>query len=285
MTTDSYVVDPLFFPGGNIGVLAACGTINDLVMQGARPVALTCALIIEEGFSVRSLRTIIRSLADTLEPLGVAVVTGDTKVVERGKGSGLFINTTGLGMRLPGQQTGIDNARPGDAVLITGTLGDHGIAVMNERETLGLKADFVSDVAPLWKLLEPVLTGDYEIHCLRDPTRGGLTTALCDLATASRVGVRIREDALPIAPITGAACDLLGLDPLNVANEGKAIIVCPAEQAPAILEQLHAHPLGEHAAVIGNVTSEHPEMAVLETHIGGQRILRPPAGFDLPRIC
>ena len=285
LTTDSYVVDPLFFPGGDIGRLAAAGTINDLTMQGARPLALTCGLIVEEGFSLASLRAIIQSLADTLEALGVTVVSGDTKVVERGKGGGVFLNTTGLGLRLPDVDVGIANGRPGDVILISGTLGDHGIAVMNERERLGLEADFCSDVAPLWPLFEPIFEAGHEIHCLRDPTRGGLTTALCDLAEAAGLGVRIRESTLPVAPPVQAACDLLGLEPLNVANEGKAMIVCPVAEAPAVLEQLRRHPLGQNAAIIGEVTTEHPGMAVLETPVGGRRILSPPAGFDLPRIC
>jgi hydrogenase expression/formation protein HypE len=285
LTTDSYVVDPLFFPGGNIGVLAACGTVNDLAMQGARPLAMTCGLIIEEGLRFGVLRDIVQSLADSLAAVGAHIVSGDTKVVQRGKGSGLYINTTGIGIQTPGLKTGIANAVPGDAVILTGTLADHGIAVMNERENLGLQADIVSDVAPLWPMIDAVLQTGAAVHCMRDPTRGGLTTALCDMAEASGVGVAIRETDIPVNPTVRAACDLLGLDPLNVANEGKAVIVCPPDDETKVLKAMHAHPFGANAASIGTVSADHPGMVVLHTPIGGTRVLTPPAGFDLPRIC
>lgn len=287
-TTDSYVVNPLFFPGGDIGKLAACGTINDLVMQGAEPRYLSLGLILEEGLLIRDLDQIIRSLAEVTAETGVAVVTGDTKVVERGKGNGLFINTSGIGARLPGTDVHIGNARPGDAVLITGTLGDHGAAVMSRR--LNLETRLTSDVAPLWSLLAPLLrpaaTGPrLAIHCLRDPTRGGVAAALCDIAVTSQVGIRLRETALPIRPEVRGICQLLGLDPLHTANEGKALVVCPEADAGSALRILRAHPLGREAVVIGSVTAEAAGTAVLETAAGGERIIHLPLGEDLPRIC
>ncbi len=285
LTTDYYVVHPLGFPGGNIGLLAAAGTINDLVMQGARPRFLTCALIIEEGLSVADLGVYVRCLAETAAQAGVMVVAGDTKVVERGKGSGLFINTAGLGTRLPGVDVSIGNGSPGDAVIVTGTLADHGIAVLNEREQLGLQADFRSDAAQLWGLMAPLFRPDCGLRCLRDPTRGGLAGALCHLAEASAVGVHIDEESLPGAPAVRAACDLLGLDILNVANEGKAMVVCAWECRDRVLGALRNHPLGRNAALIGRLTSDHPALVVLRTRIGGERLVVRPAGNELPRIC
>lgn len=284
-TTDSYVVSPIFFPGGDIGKLAVCGTINDLAMQGAAPRYLSLALILEEGLALADLERVIRSVAQMVRETGVMVVTGDTKVVERGKGNGIFINTAGIGVRLPGVDTHVANARSGDTVIITGTLGDHGVAVMSRREGLALETDVVSDAAPLWGMIEPLLRGIPEIHSLRDPTRGGVAAALGDIAAAAQVGIRIRERALPIHPGVQGACKLLGLDVLNVANEGKALVICASAQAEHALRILRAHPLGREAAVIGEVVAAPAGMVLLETALGGERIVETPLGEDLPRIC
>ncbi len=285
LTTDSYVVDPIFFPGGDIGRLAACGTINDLSMQAAEPLYMTLALILEEGLAVADLERLLSSFAAVLKETGVQVVTGDTKVVERGKGSGVYINTTGLGVRRYATSGSVAAARPGDAVLITGTLGDHGMAVMSRREGLRFESEIVSDVAPLWPMVRALLEALPEIHSLRDPTRGGLTAALCDIAQASKVAVRIRETAVPVNPAVRGACGLLGLDPLGVANEGKAVVVLPAKYADQALHLLRAMPLGREAAVIGEVIASPAGVALLRTTIGGERILTVPVGEDLPRIC
>ena len=285
LTTDSFVVDPLFFPGGNIGTLAACGTLNDLAMQGAEPRYLTLGLILEEGLPIHDLRTIIQSLAEVVRQVGATVVAGDTKVVERGKGGGIYINTAGLGVRNPQVNVHIGNARPGDVILLTGSIGEHGMAVMSRRQGLQFETDLVSDVAALWPLVRNLLLKCPRVHVLRDPTRGGVTAALCDLAGASRVGVRIREAAIPVLPAVRGACGLLGLAPLNVANEGKALVVCDPADARAALDVLREHPLGRAAAVIGRVTAEPAGMVLIETLIGGERILTPPAGEELPRIC
>lgn len=285
ITTDSYVVNPIFFPGGDIGKLAACGTINDLAMQAAEPRFLSLGLILEEGLPVSDLRRVIRSLAEVVNPLGVRVVTGDTKVVERGKGSGLYINTTGVGMRRQGMDAHVSQARPGDAVLVTGSLGEHGIAVMACREGLRFDSPVESDVAPLWGLVSALLDAVGDVRCLRDPTRGGLAGALCDIAEASGTCIRIRETALPIRPAVRGACDMLGLDPLNVACEGRAVVVCPMASADRALSALRSHPLGAGAALIGEVVAEPAGMVVLDTAIGGERIVTLPAGEELPRIC
>ncbi len=282
-TTDSYVVNPLFFPGGDIGKLAACGTINDLAMQGAEPRYLSLALILEEGLPLRDLDRAIASLAAVVKQTGVQVVTGDTKVVERGQGGGLFINTAGLGARVPGTDTSAGNARPGDVVIVTGTLGDHGAAVMGRR--LGLESALESDVAPLWDLVAPLLKTIPALHCLRDPTRGGVAAAVCDLAEKSGVGIRLDEAALPVRPEVRGVCELLGLDPLNAANEGKALVVCPQADAATALRLLRAHPLGRNAAVIGSVAAAPAGTALLATAAGGERVIRLPLGEDLPRIC
>lgn len=282
-TTDSYVVNPLFFPGGDIGKLAACGTINDLAMQGAEPRYLSLGLILEEGFPLRDLDRAIASLAEVAGQTGVRIVTGDTKVVERGHGAGMFINTSGIGVRVPGTDVAAGNARPGDAVLITGTLGDHGAAVMSRR--LDLESALASDVAPLWDLVAPLLKGLRGLHVLRDPTRGGLAAAVCDIAEKSRVGIRLNEAALPIRKEVLGVCRLLGLDPLAAANEGKALAVCAPADAEAALRLLRAHPLGTNAAVIGAVCAAPAGTVLLKTAAGGERILRMPLGEDLPRIC
>ena len=285
LTTDSYVVDPPFFPGGDIGRLAACGTVNDLAMQAAEPKYLTLALILEEGLPLRDLQRAMRSFGEALRETGACVVTGDTKVVERGKGGGIFINTAGLGVRRHAADGSAASARPGDAILLTGTVGDHGMAVMTRREGLRMDAEILSDVAPLWSMVRTLLDDGLPLHALRDPTRGGLTAALCDIAAASRACLRVRERSIPVRPPVRAACSLLGLDPLNVANEGKAVITLPADRADRALALLRGHPLGRDAALIGQVDPGPAGAALLETPIGGLRRLSIPLGEELPRIC
>jgi hydrogenase expression/formation protein HypE len=285
LTTDSYVVRPLFFPGGDIGRLAVCGTVNDLAMQGAEPRYLTLALILEEGLPFRDLERIIRSISETVRETGVQIVTGDTKVIERGAGNGAFINTTGLGVRRPGTDTHVANAKPGDVVIVTGTIGDHGVAVMSVREGLRFETALESDVAPLWSLVRPLLDAVPDVHCLRDPTRGGVAAALNDIAEAAKVGIRIQERAVPVREAVRGACGLLGLEPLNVANEGKAIVVCAEASAERAVAVLRAHPLGRNAAVIGRVVAEPAGRVIQETVLGGERIVDMPGGEDLPRIC
>jgi hydrogenase expression/formation protein HypE len=290
LTTDSYVVDPIFFPGGDIGKLSVCGTVNDLCMQGAVPRYLTLGLILEEGLPLADLDRVVRSIGATVRPCGVLVVTGDTKVVERawrGRAGtpGLFINTTGLGVRRPGVDVAVANARPGDAVIVTGTIGDHGMAIMNARENLGLQSALLSDVAPLDAMIGAVLEAVPGVRCLRDPTRGGLAAALADIAEASACGIRIREDALPVRREVRGACQLLGLDPLNVANEGKAVIVCGESERAAVLGELHKTELGREACVIGRVMAAPAGTVILETRAGGERRVLVPAGEELPRIC
>ena len=285
LTTDSYVIDPIFFPGGDIGRLAVCGTVNDLTMQGAEPRYLSLGLILEEGLLYRDLERIMQSLGQTARECGIRVVTGDTKVVERGRGGGIYINTTGIGLWLPGIDTHVANARPGDAVIITGTVGDHGVAVMSLRKGLKLESNLLSDTAPLWDLMRPLFAEVSQLHALRDPTRGGLAAALNDIAAAANVGIRLQEAAIPLKPEVRGACQLLGLDPLNVANEGKALVICAEAEAEQVLRLLKAHPLGRDAAVIGRVEKEPLGMVLLETILGGTRIVGYPSGEDLPRIC
>jgi len=285
VTTDSYVIRPLFFPGGDIGRLCVCGTINDLAMQGAVPRYLTLGLILEEGLPLADLRRIVASIAATAAEAGVQVVAGDTKVVERGAGNGLFINTAGFGVRRPGVNTHIANARPGDAVLITGSLGDHGIAVLSQREGIAFATQLASDVAPLNGLVGALLETVPGIHVLRDPTRGGVAAALNDMARAAGVGIRLDETALPIRPEVYGACNLLGLDPLAVANEGKALVVCAAADEATALAALRAHPLGRDVRRIGTVLSAPRGQVLLHTRLGGERLVDLPLGDDLPRIC
>ena len=284
-TTDSYVIRPLFFPGGDIGRLSVCGTVNDLAMQGAQPLYLTLGLILEEGLQLSDLDTIMRSIGDTTREAGIQIVAGDTKVVERGAGSGLFINTAGLGLRRTGVDTHIANARPGDVILISGTIGDHGIAVLSRREGLAFQTELVSDVAPLNGLTATLLEAVPGIHALRDPTRGGVAAALNDVASAAKVGIRIEEKTLPVRPAVRGACGLLGLEPLSVANEGKALVICAATDEARTLATLRAHPLGRDACRIGEVLAASDGKVLLHTRIGGERLLEMPLGDDLPRIC
>lgn len=282
-STDSFVVDPLFFPGGDIGKLCVCGTVNDLAMCGAEPKYLSLALIIEEGLPTESLRRIVASIKAAAEAAGVAVVTGDTKVVERGRGDGVYITTSGIGVvRYPG--LGPERMRPGDAVLISGTAGDHGAAVMLARDAL-MEGEIRSDCAALNGLVRAVLESGAEVMVLRDPTRGGVATTLCEFAESAALGIELDEAAIPVRRDVSAACALLGLDPLYCANEGKMLAVVAAEDAERALAAMRSVPEGKNAAIIGRVISERPGKVVLRTAMGGSRMLQKLAGAQLPRIC
>lgn len=282
-STDSFVVDPLFFPGGDIGKLCVCGTVNDLAMCGAEPKYLSLALIIEEGLPTESLRRIVASIKAAAEAAGVAVVTGDTKVVERGRGDGVYITTSGIGVvRYPG--LGPERMRPGDAVLISGTAGDHGAAVMLARDAL-MEGEIRSDCAALNGLVRAVLESGAEVRVLRDPTRGGVATTLCEFAESAALGIELDEAAIPVRRDVSAACALLGLDPLYCANEGKMLAVVAAKDEERALAAMRSVPEGKNAAIIGRVISERPGKVVLRTAMGGSRILQKLAGAQLPRIC
>jgi len=285
MSTDGHVVSPLFFPGGDIGCLSVHGTINDVAMAGARPLYLAAGFILEEGLPLADLDRIVASMARAANEAKVPVVTGDTKVVERGKADGCFITTTGVGVVPPGVDISGDRARPGDAILVSGTLGDHGVAVMSKRENLTFGTDIQSDTAALHGLVAAMVSAVPGIHCLRDPTRGGLGTTLNELARQSAVGMRIHEDAIPVRPEVQAACELLGLDPLYVANEGKLIAICRAEDAEVLLAVMRGHPLGTQAALIGEVVADPHQFVQMQTRLGGWRIVDWLAGEQLPRIC
>jgi len=284
-STDSFVVHPLIFPGGSIGDLAVYGTVNDVAMTGARPLFLSAAFILEEGLPMEKLGQITTAFAAAAEKTGVQVVTGDTKVVNKGHGDGLFINTTGIGLIPPGVQIAPGNAREGDAVIVSGTIGDHGMAIMSVREGLEFETRILSDTAPLHELVETMLAASLDIHCLRDATRGGLAAALNELAKSSRVGISFEEDRVPLQPAVKAACEMLGMDPLYVANEGKLVAIVNGEIADEVLAAMHSHPLGQEATLIGRVVVEHPGMVVSKTGIGGSRVVDLPAGELLPRIC
>jgi hydrogenase expression/formation protein HypE len=284
-TTDSFVVRPLFFPGGDIGKLAVHGTVNDLAVGGAVPRYLSAAFILEEGLPLDDLKRIVASMAAACDEAGVALVTGDTKVVDRGKGDQVFITTSGIGLVPAGRFLSIRNARPGDCIIVSGTLGDHGIAIMSVREGIEFETVLESDTASLARLTEAMLQACPTIRCMRDPTRGGLSSALNELAVAAQVGVRLNEAAIPVRPEVHAACEMLGLDPLYVANEGKLIAVVPPEDADRLLEVMRGHPLGRNAAVIGEVVAEHPGLVLLRSLVGGDRVVTLLAGEQLPRIC
>jgi hydrogenase expression/formation protein HypE len=284
-TTDAFVVRPLFFPGGDIGKLAVCGTVNDLAVGGARPLFLSAAFILEEGLPLTDLERIVASMRKACSEAGVELVTGDTKVVDRGKGDGVFITTSGVGLVPEDRSLSIHNARPGDRVLLSGTAGDHGIAILSVREGLEFETVLESDCAPLADLTRVMLDACPGIRCMRDPTRGGVSSVLNELAAASRVGVDIDEAAVPIRPEVRGACEMLGLDPLYVANEGKLLAVCPPEDADRLLVAMRNHPLGANAAVIGTVVSEHSGMVILRSRVGGERVVTMLAGEQLPRIC
>ena len=285
MSTDGHVISPLFFPGGDIGSLSIHGTINDVAMAGARPLYLAAGFILEEGFPLADLVRLITSMAEAAKTARVPVVTGDTKVVERGKGDGVFITTTGVGVVPPGVTISGDQARPGDAILVSGSLGDHGVAILSQRESLGFEVEIRSDSAALHGLVAAMVAAVPQIHCLRDPTRGGLATTLNELSHQSGVGMRIHESAIPVRPAVAAACELLGLDPLYVANEGKLIAICPRERAADLLAVMRAHPLGAEASLIGEVVEDPHRFVQMETAFGGSRIVDWLAGEQLPRIC
>ncbi len=285
-TTDSFVVSPRFFPGGDIGSLAVHGTVNDLAMCGAQPAALSVGFILEEGLPMDELWRIVTSLAAAAQAVGVPVATGDTKVVDRGKGDGIYINTTGIGLIPAGVHISPLRAQPGDVVLVSGRIADHGMAIMSVREGLAFETELVSDSAPLHGLVAEVLrAGGDSVHVLRDPTRGGVASALNEIAQAAQVGFRLVEAAIPVGDAVRGACEILGLDPLYVANEGKCVAIVAREAADAVLAALRGHPLGREAAVIGEVVAEHPRKVVMRSRIGGQRIVDMLSGEQLPRIC
>ena len=284
-TTDSYVVDPLFFAGGDIGRLAVAGTVNDLAVGGAKPLYLSCAIIAEEGLDIALLRRVARSMQDTAAEAGVKLVTGDTKVVPRGAADKLFINTAGIGVIPEGVSIAADRARPGDVILVNGTIGDHGVAILQERADLGFATKIASDCHPLNGLVATLLASCPEVHCLRDATRGGVATVLNEFAAASRQCLRIRETDLPIRDEVRGVCELLGLDPLYMANEGKLVAVVPGSDADRALAALRSHPHGREAAIIGEVAETPEETVVLTTPFGGSRILDMLVGDQLPRIC
>ena len=284
-TTDSYVVQPIFFPGGDIGKLAVCGTINDLAMAGATPNYLSLAFIIEEGLPVSDLEKVVDSVKEAVTAAGVTVVTGDTKVVNRGMADKLFINTSGIGTVAAGVDISGHNARPGDILILSGTIGDHGIAVLSQREGINFSTDLKSDCAPLNGLVAEMLAASRNIHCLRDPTRGGLATTLNEIAEQSGVSIRIYEDKIPVREEVASACEMLGLDPLYVANEGKLVAAVNPDDAESILERMRKHPYGQDAAIIGEVREENPGRVVMKTSLGTTRIIDMLVGEPLPRIC
>jgi len=286
MSTDAYVISPLFFPGGDIGSLAVHGTINDLAMAGARPLYLSASFILEEGFPLADLQRIAASMGGAARAAGVPVITGDTKVVERGKADGVFISTAGVGVVPPGLDLSGDKARPGDIVIISGTVGDHGVAVMSKRQNVEFETAIVSDSAPLHTLVaDMVAAAGPSLRLMRDPTRGGLAATLNEIAQQSAVGMRLAESAIPVRPEVAAACELLGLDHLNVANEGKLIAVVAREAAGPLLAAMQAHPLGRAAAVIGEIVRNEQHFVQMETRFGGSRIVAWLSGEQLPRIC
>jgi hydrogenase expression/formation protein HypE len=284
-TTDSFVVSPLFFRGGNIGRLAVCGTVNDLAVQGAEPLYLSLGLIIEEGLAVADLERIVDAIAAAAAEAGVQIVTGDTKVVERGKADGVYINTAGVGLVPAGRELGGAQARPGDRVLVSGGLGEHALAVLSERAGLFWETPLASDCAPLNGLIRELLAAAPGVRVLRDPTRGGLATTLNEIAGQAKVGIRLEEAAIPVPAAVRGACDMLGFDPLYAANEGKVIAVVPPEETEAALQAMLAHPYGRAAAVIGEVVPEPEGLVTLVTRFGGERVLDLLEGEMLPRIC
>ena len=285
MATDAHVVSPLFFPGGDIGCLSVHGTINDVAVMGAKPLWLSAGFILEEGFKLADLARIVQSMAEAAMAAGVPVVTGDTKVVERGKGDGVFITTTGVGVVAPGDELSGCRARPGDVIMVSGTLGDHGMAIMAERESLGFESPIVSDTAALHGLIAALRASGADIRVLRDPTRGGLATTLNEIARQSGVGMMLQERALPVKPAVAAACEFLGLDPLYVANEGKLVAICAEPDAERLLAAMRAHPLGTDAAIVGAVHEDSHHFVQMTTAFGGRRIVDWLSGEQLPRIC
>jgi hydrogenase expression/formation protein HypE len=284
-TTDSFVVTPIFFPGGDIGRLAIHGTVNDLAMSGAKPLYIAAAFILEEGLSTEELRRAVDSMRAAAQEAGVQLVTGDTKVVNRGKGDKIFITTTGLGIIDRPVRISADRARTGDAIILSGTIGDHGMAIMSQRENLQFEGLIESDTAPLHSLVAAMLDASEDIHCLRDPTRGGVATTLNEIAASSKIGIEIDERKIPVRDAVRGACEILGLDPLYVANEGKLLAVVPAVVAEAVLSRMRDHPLEQDARIIGEVVEGHPSMVLMRTGIGGTRVVDVLFGEQLPRIC
>ena len=285
MSTDSHVVSPLFFPGGDIGSLSVHGTVNDVAVMGARPLYLAASFILEEGFPLADLQRIVESMVRAAKTAGVLVVTGDTKVVEKGKGDGVFITTTGVGVARDGVTLSGNRARPGDKVLLSGSVGDHGMAILSQREGLAFETTIVSDSVPLNGLVEAMLDSGAELRALRDPTRGGLATTLNELAKQSGVGMRLDEAAIPVKPAVAAACEFLGLDPCYIANEGKLVAICAPQDAGRLLETMRRHPLAQDAAIIGEVVEDSHGFVQMTTRMGGRRILDWLSGEPLPRIC
>lgn len=284
-STDSYTVDPIFFPGGNIGDLAINGTVNDIAMCGANPLYLSVGLIIEEGFAAADLAKIVNQMGAAARMAGVTVVTGDTKVVPKGAVDRIFINTSGIGLIPQHIDVASHNAAAGDRIILSGTIADHGITVLTQREGLSFKSALKSDTAPLNHMVQEMFAVSGNVHVLRDPTRGGVGTALNEIAEKSEIGIKIREDRIPLKKEVGGACELLGFDPLYLANEGKLLAFVPAEDAAAVLAAVTANPYGRDAAVIGEVVADHAGKVVMETRIGGERIVDMLAGEQLPRIC
>lgn len=284
-STDTFVVKPLFFRGGDIGSLAVHGTINDLAMAGARPLFLSAAFVLEEGFSTGELKRIVASMARAAAAACVEIVTGDTKVVEHGSGDGVYINTTGIGLLRQGISLSAEQARPGDAVILSGSIGDHGIAILAQRDGLGLDCDAVSDSAPLHSLVDAMLSAGATIRCMRDPTRGGLASTLNEISAQSHAGIHVAEAAITVREPVRGACELLGLDPLYVANEGKLVAIVAPAGVDAVLRSMHGHPLGRGAAVIGGVTAAHPGLVTMCTAFGATRVVDMLPGDQLPRIC
>jgi hydrogenase expression/formation protein HypE len=285
MTTDAHVVSPLFFPGGDIGCLSVHGTINDLAVMGARPLWLAASFILEEGISLADLRRIVASMGEAARNAGVSIVTGDTKVVERGKGDGVFITTTGVGVVTDGIELSGNRAQPGDVILLSGTLGDHGMAVLGQRENLAFDAPILSDTAALHGLVADMLASGAEIHALRDPTRGGLAATLNEIAIQSGIGMVLDEASIPVKPAVHAACEFLGFDPLHVANEGKLVAFCAGKDAARLLAAMRSHPLGRDSAIIGTAQSDPQHFVQMKTRLGGCRMVDWLTGEQLPRIC
>jgi hydrogenase expression/formation protein HypE len=284
-TTDSFVIDPIFFPGGNIGELAVNGTVNDIACCGAKPVYLSLGLIIEEGLPMDDLWKITLSIKEAADRAGVKIITGDTKVVDKGKGDKIFINTTGIGAVIEGVNIHPVNCRPGDIIIVSGTIGDHGVAVMSARSGLEFETQIVSDTAPLNGLAGEILKASDQVHVLRDPTRGGVATTLNEIAGSSNTGIILEEDHIPVAQEVRGACEILGLDPLYIANEGKLLVILPESEAEPVLNAMRFRPEGKNATIIGRVTKDHPGMVRMTTTIGSSRIIDMLTGEQLPRIC
>ena len=285
VSTDGFIVSPAFFPGGNIGKLSICGTVNDLACMGAKPLYLTCAFVIEEGFPMEKLEQIAEAMAKTAKEAGVRIVSGDTKVAGKGQVDGVFITTTGMGQIEDGVQVGGELAKPGDAVIVTGDIGRHGCTILLAREDFGIEADVKSDCAPLWKTVEAVMDTTHELHVIRDATRGGVGTVLYEIAEQSKTGIRLNAEAIPVQDSVKGVCGMLGLEPLYLACEGRLVIFAPKENAEAIVAKLREGKYSSEAAIIGEVTDEMPGRVVVTTEIGAETLLPPPGGELLPRIC